>query len=223
MAQVFGEEDNDHFLLGTPLDMELKVCLDYERFIERSNAIFGKTGTGKTFTTRMILADLIQKSAAQRDESKRCANLIFDMHNDYGWEATSEGTSRTAAGLKQLADSNVLLMTLDEPNARRCQIRPDHVVTIAYGDVEPADIAILQETLRLTDLSVQASYALAGHFGQSRWLEATLALRDADDSTQDLLSRLNIHPGTLQSLRRGLQSLTRHRLWSPRRAATRRA
>jgi len=210
MAQIFGEEDEDHFLIGSPIDMDLKVCLDYQRFIERSNAVFGKTGTGKTFLTRMILLDLIQKSGAQRERSKRSVNLIFDMHNDYGWEGQSEGPSRKAPGLKQMAPSNVLLMTLDEENARRRRVRTDGTVTIAYADVEPADIRILQETLRLTDLAVEASHALARHYGQARWVQAALALNDSDDESQALLNRLNIHAGTMQSLRRGLQSLTRN-------------
>src|SRR3984893_13949796 len=99
--------------------MDVTVCLDYGRFIERSNGVFGKTGTGKTFLTRMILLDILQKSSAQRERSKQCVNLVFDMHNDYGWEGQSEGPSRRAPGLKQIAGSSVLLMTLDEENARR--------------------------------------------------------------------------------------------------------
>jgi uncharacterized protein len=35
-------------------------------------------------------------------------------------------------------------------------------------------------------------------------------LNDSNDESQTLLDRLNIHPGTMQSLRRGLQNLTRN-------------
>ena len=45
-----------------------------------SNGIFGKSGTGKTFFTRMLLIGMLQKSKA--------ANLIFDMQNEYGWSGT---------------------------------------------------------------------------------------------------------------------------------------
>src|SRR6185295_1423306 len=82
---VFGSEDNPDkklFNIGQPLDMDTPVCLDLDRFIERSNGIFGKSGTGKSFLTRLVLCGIIYKKAA--------VNLIFDMHNEYGWQARSE-------------------------------------------------------------------------------------------------------------------------------------
>jgi DNA helicase HerA-like ATPase len=210
IEQIFGGEDGGHFVVGSPLDMDVKVCLDYQRFVERSNGVFGKTGTGKTFLTRMILLDLIQKSAEQREASKRCVNLVFDMHNDYGWEGQSEGGSRRAPGLKQLAGSNVLLMTLDEENARRRRIRPDGVISIAYGDVEPGDIEVLKETLNLTQNAVEATHQLARKYGQHRWLAEALHLDENDEETAHELSGLGIHPSTMLNLRRGLQKLTRN-------------
>jgi uncharacterized protein len=210
IEQIFGREDNEHFLIGNPLDMDVTVCLEYRRFIERSNGVFGKTGTGKTFLTRMILLDLIQKSAAQREPSERCVNLIFDMHNDYGWEGQSEGPGRRAAGLKQLEGSRVVLMTLDEENARQRNVRPDDVVTIAYGDVEPNDIEVLKETLNLTQNAVEATHQLARQFGPSQWLGQALKLDENEDEMAAMLNRLGIHPTTMLNLRRGLQRLTRN-------------
>src|SRR5436853_4324252 len=46
--RVFGREDKTHFEIGRPLDMEVPVCLDLEKLVERSNGIFGKSGTGKS-------------------------------------------------------------------------------------------------------------------------------------------------------------------------------
>ncbi len=63
VALIFGSEDDaskKYFNVGTPLDMATPVCLDLERLTERSNGIFGKTGTGKTFITRLVLAGLIK-------------------------------------------------------------------------------------------------------------------------------------------------------------------
>jgi len=45
-----GEESDPskrYFTIGNPLDMDAGVCLDLDRLTERSNGIFGKTGTGK--------------------------------------------------------------------------------------------------------------------------------------------------------------------------------
>lgn len=63
VAHIFGSEDDPskrYFNIGSPLDMQTPVCLDLDRLTERSNGIFGKTGTGKTFITRLILAGLIK-------------------------------------------------------------------------------------------------------------------------------------------------------------------
>jgi DNA helicase HerA-like ATPase len=78
VERVFGAEDEKHLFLGTPLDMEsVHVNLDLERFVERSSGVFGKSGTGKSFITRILLAGIIRAGSASA--------LIFDMHNDYGW------------------------------------------------------------------------------------------------------------------------------------------
>ena len=63
MEMVFGEEDERKFYIGTPLDMETKICLDLPELVKRSNGIFGKSGTGKTFLTRLLLVGMLQKSA----------------------------------------------------------------------------------------------------------------------------------------------------------------
>ena len=49
--RIFGSEEYGarYFHIGRPLDMETPICIDLEGFIERSNGVFGKTGTGKTF------------------------------------------------------------------------------------------------------------------------------------------------------------------------------
>lgn len=210
VSQIFGEEDNGHFVVGSPLDMDVKVCLAYSRFIERSNGIFGKSGTGKTFLTRNILMHLIQKSGAQKDAEKRSVNLVFDMHNEYGWKGTSEGTaSGEVKALKQVLASAVAVMTLDEASSRLRGVPVDAAVTIRYQDIEPGDIAVLQETLNLTDNAVEAAHELALHFGQERWLRETLDLVETDEQTIETLRKRGIHAATILNLRRGLRRLVR--------------
>ncbi len=49
---VFGWEDDPHrrnFAIGQPIDMDVPICIDLDRFVERSNGVFGKSGTGKSF------------------------------------------------------------------------------------------------------------------------------------------------------------------------------
>jgi DNA helicase HerA-like ATPase len=195
---VFGAEDERRFYVGTPLDMETKVCLDISEFVKRSNGVFGKSGTGKTFLTRLLLIGMMQKGTA--------ASLIFDMHSEYGWEGKTEKGYKVK-GLKQLFPSRVAIFTLDEESSRRRKVSVDVVVRIGYSEIEPEDIELLRQTLNLTEASIQAVYQLAREFGDGKWLETVLNLND-DDSKQ-LISRLNIHDSTYRNLRRGLDNLRR--------------
>ncbi len=196
---VFGSEDERKFYIGTPLDMETKVCLNLEELVKRSNGIFGKSGTGKTFLTRLLLIGMLQKGTA--------VNLVFDMHSEYGWEGRSE-EGRKVKALKQLFPSKVAVFTLDEESSRRRRVSTDFVVRIGYDEIEPEDMALLRQTLNLTEASVQAIYQLAREFGDRKWIEATLGLEDGDE-TKQLLTRLSIHDSTYRNLRRGLETIRR--------------
>ena len=163
----------------------------------------------------MILLHLMQKSNQQRERSKRCVNLVFDMHNEYGWKGSFEGPGDSVRGMKQLLPSSVLLMTLDEENSRLRGVRPDGVVTVSYSEVEPGDIEILQETLNLTPNAVEATHALAREYGQEHWLQRALELVETDEETAARLGRMGIHAATMLNLRRGLQRLTRNAFMVP--------
>jgi DNA helicase HerA-like ATPase len=192
---VFGGEDERKFYIGTPLDMETKVCLNLEELVKRSNGIFGKSGTGKTFLTRLLLIGMLQKSAA--------VNLVFDMHSEYGWESRSEAGSKVKA-LKQLFPERVAVFTLDEENARRRKVSTDFVVRIGYDEIEPEDMVLLRQTLNLTDIAVEAVFQLSRRFGRD-WLQSTLDIKD----TEELPEGLNIHESTLHNLQRGLATIRR--------------
>ena len=192
---VFGSEDERKFFIGTPLDMETKICLNLEELVKRSNGVFGKSGTGKTFLTRLLLIGMLQKGTA--------VNLVFDMHSEYGWEGRNERGQKVKA-LKQLFPSKVAVFTLDEESSRRRRVSTDFVVRIGYDEIEPEDMALLRQTLNLTELAVEAVYQLSRRFGKD-WLQSTLDMKD----TEELPEGLNIHEGTLHNLQRGLETIRR--------------
>jgi DNA helicase HerA-like ATPase len=179
--------------------METRLCLDLEELVKRSNGIFGKSGTGKTFLTRLLLIGMLQKS--------RATNLIFDMHNEYGWEGSSESAGRKVKALKQLFPEKVAVFTLDEENSRRRGVSTDFTVRIGFDEIEPEDIALLRQTLNLTEAATEAVYQLRRRFSRD-WMQKSLDLADTDE-TRDLLQALNIHESTFQNLRRGLQTIRR--------------
>ncbi|MFC2040056.1 helicase HerA domain-containing protein [Chloroflexota bacterium] len=195
---VFGTEDERRFYVGTPLDMETKICLDLPELVKRSNGVFGKSGTGKTFLTRILLVGMLQKSAA--------VNLIFDMHSEYGWAGTSEARKQVK-GLKQLFPSKVAVFTLDEETSRRRGVSTDFTVQIGYDEIEPEDISLLRQTLNLSELAIEAVYQLRRHFGRG-WLNETVNIKD-EEELKNLLAQYSIHEATFQNLQRGLATIGR--------------
>jgi DNA helicase HerA-like ATPase len=197
VALVFGEPGETMMRLGSPLEMDSAVCLDLERFVERSNGVFGKTGTGKSFLVRMVLAGLVRSRAA--------VNLVFDMHNEYGWESYDEETRRSAPSLKQAFDSEVLIFTLDPTSSARRKVTPDFEVHIAYDDIEVDDLALIRDELRLTDAGLTHAESLQQHLGR-KWLSEFLD-QPGGAEMEEFAKEHSLHSGALQSLQRNLRRL----------------
>lgn len=171
VAAVFGQEDDRHFWIGAPLDMDARVCLDLDNLVRRSFGVFGKSGTGKTFLTRLLLVGILQGGEA--------SSLIFDMHSEYGWSGQDSDRDRQVKGLKQLFPSRVSTFTLDEESSRRRGSTPDVVVEIGYGEIEPEDIELLKDNLNLSDVAASATFNLKQRFG-ANWLSEFLRRQGAD-------------------------------------------
>jgi DNA helicase HerA-like ATPase len=209
--RVFGAEDERHFYVGTPLDMEnVRVHLNLERLVERSSGVFGKSGTGKTFLTRTLLAGIIKQDVA--------VNLIFDMHNEYGWESQAEGKHRVK-GLRQLFPSGVSVMTLDRESSDRRGSKWDHVVRIGYDQIEPEDVDMLSNLMGLSDVQVGALYYLRRRLGKE-WIEKLLAEGEGDEEgpteLDALLEEGKLHGGTLAAIQRKLGLFRRFDFLQPR-------
>ncbi|NKB71556.1 MAG: DUF87 domain-containing protein [Candidatus Latescibacteria bacterium] len=202
VAKIFGREgdpEGRYFSIGCPLDMETQVCIDMVRFAERSNGIFGKTGTGKSFLTRLVLCGLIHH--------ERAVNLIFDMHNEYGFKAMKEtaGTNATfVKGLKQLFGSKVAIFSLDPQSTRARGVQPDHEVYISYDQIQVEDIAPLQDELKLNPTAVESAYLVYALY-KERWLRTLLSLEGPD--VEEFASEIGAHAGSLVALHRKLKRL----------------
>lgn len=199
---VFGWEDDPHrrnFAIGQPLDMEVPVCLDLDRFVERSNGVFGKSGTGKSFLTRLLLSGIIRKQAA--------VNLIFDMHSEYGWEAQCEGKQvNTVKGLRQLFPHQVQMYTLDPDSTRRRGIRDAQELYLGYDQIEVEDISLVARELNLSEASIENAYILQGEFGSS-WIKDLLDMNNED--IQDFCDQKRGNKSSIMALQRKLMRLER--------------
>lgn len=197
---VFGWEDDPHrrnFSVGQPLDMDVPVCLDLDRFVERSNGIFGKSGTGKSFLTRVLLSGIIRKQAA--------VNLIFDMHSEYGWEAVSEGKQfSTVKGLRQLFPGQVEIYTLDPESTKRRGVRDAQELYLGYDQIEIEDIRLVGAELGLSEASMDNANILQAEFGKS-WIIQLLNM--TNEEIQMFCEEKQGHKGSIMALQRKLWRL----------------
>jgi len=165
IESIFGANDDHHLWVGSPLDMEdAPICLDADRLTERSTGVFGKTGTGKSFLTRILLAEIVSKNQA--------VSLVFDMHGEHGWGSSSE-SGKDVKGLKQLFPGRIGVFTLDDESTRKKGASADYVIRIGYEDIEAADVAAAAGVLNLNETQVQAVERFETQHGRS-WLRKLL-------------------------------------------------
>ncbi len=209
IASVFGTESRNEtekrkfFYIGTPLDMSQPVCLDLERFAERSSAVFGRTGTGKTFITRLLLAGLIKTDTA--------VNLVFDMHSEYGTRGTSEAPGHSSVkGLQPLFASSgkVKIYSLDPASTRSRGAHCDREVRLGTDTIEPEDILLLQDELGLPLTAAEYTSILKGEFGEN-WVHHFMTLMDdpEKEKAQDFAREKNLMLNSMQALWRRLRRL----------------
>lgn len=167
-SAVFGSEDARHFAIGMPLNMDIPVCIDLERIAERSNGVFGKSGTGKSFLTRLLLAGMISRDIA--------STLVFDMHSEYGWETQSEegvGQRKVLPGLRRLFGPKVHVYTIDPESSQARGVRVDGVLNIGLNQIEIEDIALLSDELDFSSAMLDSCYLLRSMWGKD-WLSQLL-------------------------------------------------
>ncbi|MEC4803608.1 MAG: ATP-binding protein [Jaaginema sp. PMC 1079.18] len=197
---VFGWEDDPtrrNFAIGKPLDMDVPVCINLDRIVERSNGIFGKSGTGKSFLTRLLISGIIRKQAG--------VNLMFDMHSEYGWEAMREGKEvSTVKGLCQLFPGQVEIYTLDPEATRRRGVNHAQELYLSFDQIEIEDLRLISSELNLSEASIDNANILAGEFGKS-WIVQLLNMTNEDIS--ELCEMKQGHKGSIMALQRKLKRL----------------
>ena len=211
IATIFGEENNQNvFRVGSTREQGHPVCLDLDKFVQRSSGIFGTTGSGKSFLARMILAGLINNDKA--------STLIFDMHNEYGIDTTSSDTGVGVAGLKNKFSSKVQLVGLGAETNIGGQ-RPDFTLEISHIDISSEDILQLSQALNLKETTAATLDALESEFRENWFTEfmnmkvgAMVENEDgktepAPDSVAAWARRAGVHTGAAEGLRSKLTRL----------------
>jgi hypothetical protein len=155
IAGIFGEPSDKNFIIGYTREQGHPVCIDLEKFVQRSSGIFGATGTGKSFLTRAVLAGLIHYNKA--------SVLVFDMHNEYGFDDTASDTGKRVIGLKNKFASKVRVVGLGGGATIRGET-PDFNLEIAEGDISTSDVELLARELDLKETTATTLDALWNSF-----------------------------------------------------------
>ncbi len=162
VAVIFGDPGGKNFEIGYTREQGHPVCIDLEKFVQRSSGIFGATGTGKSFLTRILLSGLIQHN--------KTSVLVFDMHNEYAFNDTSSDTGEAVPGLKTKFGARVRVVGLGAGAMIRGKA-PDFNLVLAEEDITPADIEMLTRELNLKETTPTTLDALWQSFG-GRWFHS---------------------------------------------------
>ena len=170
IAEIFGDPGaKGNFVIGYTREQGHPVCINLEKFVQRSAGVFGATGTGKSFLTRIVLAGLMHQA--------RAAVLVFDMHNEYGYDDTASDTGMRVTGLKTKFASRVRVVGLGAGTTIR-NFTPDFNLEIAMSEITPADIDLLTRELNLKETTPTTLHALTSSFGREWFLRFKTMNRD---------------------------------------------
>lgn len=164
VAEIFGKPETDgNFIIGYTREQQHPVCINLEKFIQRSSGIFGATGSGKSFLTRIILSGLIDHNKA--------SVLVYDMHNEYGLDDTASDTGEPVRGLRSaFGASKVQVVGLGSSATIRGNV-PDFSLVLGYSDITDEDVLLLSRELDLKDTTPTVLDALVQTFGKQDWFK----------------------------------------------------
>ncbi len=167
IAEIFGDPNKEsNFVIGYTREQNHPVCIDLDKFVQRSSGVFGATGTGKSFLTRLVLAGLMKHNQA--------AVLVLDMHNEYGFDDVASDTKKAVKGLKTLFKSGVRCVGLGAGSTIRGN-QVDFNLEISTGDISTSDIETLSRELNLRETTPTILNALYGTF-KDKWFAAFRAM-----------------------------------------------
>ncbi len=168
VAEIFGDSSQKGFFeIGRTREQDHPVCINLDKFVQRSSGIFGATGSGKSFLTRIILAGLIEHNAA--------SVLVFDMHNEYGFDDTASDTGQPVIGLRSKFPARVRVVGLGRKSAIRGKT-PDFYLEFRESDIQPEDVELLAHELNLRDTTATTLDALVHSFGPANWFREFKAM-----------------------------------------------
>ncbi|HEY3311914.1 MAG TPA: ATP-binding protein [Anaerolineales bacterium] len=186
IAAIFGDPDKEgNFIIGYTREQGHPVCINLEKFVQRSSGVFGATGTGKSFLTRLVLAGLMHYN--------RASVLVLDMHNEYGFDDVASDTKMPVTGLKTKFQNKVRVVGLGAGAKVRSNQIPDFNLEIAMRDISAADVEMLSRELNLKETTPTTLNALYNSFKQD-WFARFKAMNREEVEVEDERGKLKKVP-----------------------------
>jgi DNA helicase HerA-like ATPase len=196
IAEIFGDPKKDgNFVIGSTREQSHAVCVNLDKLIQRSSGIFGATGTGKSFLTRILLAGLINHDNA--------SVLVYDMHNEYGLDDTASDTGENVIGLRTaFGRSKVQIVGLGGETVIR-GVSPDFNLVLSSSDITPEDIELLARELNLRETTATTLDALVQRFTRKDWFQKFMDMKQGavveDDAGKKTPARNSVAYWALQN------------------------
>lgn len=181
------------FFIGTPLTMKEQIYVDLEKLCMRNNGIFGITGSGKTFLAKIIFSGIIKHKASSL--------LIFDMHNEYGFQSRDE-SGQSKPSLKHFFGNRIKVFDVNVSNKEA-----DSSIIIPYKYIQPEDLEAVSRELDFSEKSLETAYLVRNRKGE-KWLSFLESLKGkGEESVSGIAQELGVNASALSALVRHLEKL----------------
>ena len=147
--------------------MDVPVRLDLTRFVERSNGVFGKSGTGKSFLTRLLHCGIVTKRRRRQPDLRHAQRVRL-----------RPARARRGYQVKGLQTAVRLRSPGLHPRSEVAGTANDGLIPIGLNEIEIEDIALLADELRLNTTAVESADLCDGAWATD-WI-AQLTDEDAD-------------------------------------------
>jgi uncharacterized protein len=185
IATIFGDPDKDgNFVIGYTREQGHPVCINLDKFVQRSSGVFGATGTGKSFLTRLVLAGLMHHNKA--------SVLVLDMHNEYGFDDVASDTKMKVIGLKSKFGSRVQVVGVGAGATIRGQV-PSFNLEIPMLEISTGDVETLSRELNLRETTPTVLNALFTSF-RTNWFAHFRAMNREEVEIEDERGRVKRVP-----------------------------
>ena len=128
------KEGKNYIKIGKLRNMDLPITIDIDSFITKHAGVFGKTGSGKSNTIKVIIREMI---------THRIPCLVFDIHGEYGYK-------RGLGGME-----NVIVVGLPGSES-------DVSLTVPLQMITPGDVRVMTTLTEAQEDAVALIYKRSG-------------------------------------------------------------